>query len=252
MKNVMFLAVIISLVMCSVASAEILNVDLRATAVSGGLTLIDAHNVRVNSNAAIGDKITLQVWAKVNCPDGTDDLLQIQTVNGKIQETSVGSPVNAKGDISWGTKKTGTASTGYAYTTPFNQGSLPTASTNAWGDKELGNAIAEFNARAGAMQDETSGTYIQMGLLTYTLNTVGPTVGTTTVLNWVPDTTNTGYLFQISTNQDTWQQYGGGSTGILASCASNAPINVYCIPEPATLVLLGLSCLALLVFRRRK
>jgi hypothetical protein len=251
MRNLKFfvLAAMVVLI-CNVAFADLM-VELRAVSATGGITVNDSKDVTVGPTAAVGDKVQFQVWANVSLPSNSNPYYEFQALQGWITET-VPTPSGAKGDMTWGTKKTGTFLASYVYTTPFTIGVLPQPSTNSAGDREMHDLVGPytFDAVSASMVDVTSG-FFQVGQFTYTLNAVNPKAATALV-DFVPYTfDSTGALYHVSTDGgDTLTTLHGNDSPF----GSAGPVRIVTvpIPEPSTLILLGMGVLSLLFIRRQK
>jgi hypothetical protein len=245
MRNTKILAEIVLIASIGNSAFAGLMIELRAVPAPGCVTPIDAKTVMASN---VGDKFCIQVWAQLS--GSATDNYQFQSAQGYITETV---PANyiAKGDFSWGTTL---EAADYIYTPPFDANVLPTQTINAAGDKEIGTSgLNAFAARQGSLK-HVSGDWFQIGLLTYTINTISVTGAVAdTMLNFVPKTSkDTGAFYYVDDTKYSGNTNASGSgTGAPYAFTAGASIRVT-VPEPTTLVLLGMGALALVFVRRCK
>jgi hypothetical protein len=234
--KILVLVAVIALV-ANVTFAGLL-VDLRAT---GSLATADGKTISLDPSAAAGTAVNIEVWAQITGGDATNRLKSLQ---GWMVETASATPA-AKGDMSVTGDK-------YAiYGDIFGTGAvLPqigrgTANTlNPWGDREINVTNYPFNPRNSAEYTTVGNEWFYVGHFTYTTNTAAVAGGIDTLINFNPKSTSaTGADYYVGTTK---------CTGTTAGYASNGAITVKCVPEPSTIVLLGLGALALVFVRRRK
>lgn len=238
MRNMKILVLVAVIALVANVTFAGLLVDLRAT---GPLASADGKMINVEPGLASGAGVDIQVWAQITGGDATNKLKSLQ---GWMVETAVSAP-GVKGDMSVTGDK-------YAiYGDIFGTGGvLPqighgTAGTlNALGDKEIDVTNYPFNPRNGSDYTTVGNDWFYVGHFTYTTNVAATPGLADALINFVPKNTSaTGADYYVGATK---------CTGTTAGYASNGAITVRCVPEPSTIVLLGLGALALVFVRRRK
>lgn len=212
-----------------------LVVDLRAVSVNGTTDTVSSDQKTVTVTN-VGDVVKFELWASVQ---GYSDPNQAQTITllrGWLKETVPSVSSYLRGDMA--TIPATGATAADVYGPVFNYNPLPHLSLNAYGDKEFGDSNYAWDVRAAAAQDAKAPLYI--GTFSYTVTALASQTTTPTVIDFVPKTSAFGAL---------WMMDGAGKTGS-GGFTSAGPVSI--VPEPATLVLLGMSALALIFVRRRK
>jgi hypothetical protein len=244
MKKMKILVLVALVALMSNVAFAGMMVELRAVSATGTTTVTDAHNVVAG---AVGDTIQLQVWATLS--GSSTGNYQFQLAQGFVTET-VPTGYKAKGDLTWGTT---TGQSNYVYTAPYNTSSLPSTTTNTAGDKEIGLlATNAFSARQGSMAVAT-GDPFQIGVLTYTINALNANGTANTTVNFVPKNTNTGASYYVDATKYSGNTNvsGSGTTAPFAYTAGSGVTITTVVPEPSTLILLGMGALALVFIRRK-
>jgi hypothetical protein len=216
-------------------------VDMRNVTQTGSAAIDPVTHTISLSSADVGDIITFQVWATVSGGASTNT---VETSQMRIQETNtVGSTLEVHGNMGGVDASQGLSLT--MYTSNFQGGAKPTASTNSFGDTEFASTTYPFSARdAAGPIDASQG--IELGVFTYKVTSVVGTSTTPTLVSLVPKTTSAGAsYYQDGTNYT-------GASGAYTAAASGGSWKLQTVPEPSTLVLLGMGALALLAIRRKK
>jgi hypothetical protein len=217
----------------NVATAGLI-VDIRAVSAAGGCTVVDAKTVLVSPAAG---SATLDIYAKVTGSATTSPTFK--SLQGAIKET-VPTDYTVKGDMGYDSAAADKGTDEYVYAAPYDTSLIPTLRANTWGDKEM-NGTNLFAAVAAAQQPQTNDTYFRIGRFTYKMN--APMGTNMTTIDFYPKTTAPGASYYVN---------GVSQNGTSAGFASAGPVSIGYIPEPATLIMLGTACVALLAFRRRK
>jgi hypothetical protein len=176
----------------------------------------------------------------------------LAAVSGNITEISAG----VNGNMTWGTSKaTNTAKLSYVYkaaypagTPDWSAGSLPVGTTNSQGDIEMNDPDFGFAAVAGGdyVDQGDLNSWSVVGHFTYTIK--AGSAGQSQIV-FTPWMTSTGASYQFGTTEAGPLTLPiDGTVGY----SSSGPCTINIVPEPATLVLLGMSVLSLLFIRRRK
>jgi hypothetical protein len=209
-----------------------LIVDLRATSINGVAT--DGSK---NFVVAAGDVLTCQIWAQVTGFTSP----RLMGLKGTIGEIAGA----VKGDMSY--KFVMDEDTGayggpdQIYVAAIADGSPPNLVTNAFGDKDITSTSFPFAATSAGTGIGAVATYKQVGQFSYTVKSAAPGTATTLSFNPINDTDS---YWTVSGALHFANEQGQAYT-------TTGPISLTAVPEPSTLVLLGLGALAL-VFVRRK
>jgi hypothetical protein len=239
MRNMKIIALVAMIGLVSSVAFGGLIVDLRAVSATGTSHVTDAKDVVIGG---AGDVITFQVWATVSGSTSIPVSQTFQTAGMNITET-VPSGGAVHGDM-------GPMSL-LAYESQFQATStIPNLLTNAAGDKDFSDTSAgnTWFVNAPAMLDATNP--IQLGTITYKVKSI-LAGGDATMLNIVPTTgTKFAALYAIDNVLKYANTKGGTPSAYLFT--AGAPVTTTAIPEPSTLILLGMGVLSLLFIRRRK
>jgi hypothetical protein len=234
MKHLKLVALIAAIALVSNVAFAGLMVDIRAVGATGGCSVTDAKDVAV---VGLGT-VTFDVYAKVT--GSTTTAPTFKSLQGGIKET-VPTGYSAKGDMSYDSLAADKGTELYVYNAPFDTSLIPTLVTNTFGDKEM-NGTNLFAAVAAAQTPEVNDTYFRIGRFTYTLN-AAPLGQANTTIDFYPKTTAPGASYYVN---------GVVQSGSTAGFVTAGAVSVKAVPEPATLAMLGLACVALLAIRRRK
>ncbi len=254
MKKVVFLAVAL-LAICGTAFGEYLvDLEIGTAAVYNQQSNIGgAGNHSVTKPAGWTGAIEIYIYGRATTTNTAYDDAWITSLKGSITETSN----TVQGDMSWGTSTTGNTnknknvySSNYPGGSPdWSAGSYPTAGT-------VGGDIQIPSVGIGAFAPVANGTNVEQGSLanwliighiTYTVKSGS---GYSDVI-FTPNMTSIGVSYQFGLADD-----GEPSTPTIGPeqgyTGSSVRINIPAVPEPSTLVMLGMACLALLAIKRRK
>ncbi|MGD0655005.1 MAG: PEP-CTERM sorting domain-containing protein [Thermoguttaceae bacterium] len=246
-----------------------LVVDLELTTLASGVNtdpLLAGSGSHTLSNIAVNSTSPIYVWVYgevVNgpvTPNGTfnnkGSLTQIvgpindallTTLQGNVSETVTAAGLN--GNMTWGTTHSTTATKKtYLYVDSFGSGFCPAlpGDLNAAGDYDLNTHYFDPANTSGGI--EGLDTWIVLGHFTYTPK-AGATAGGSAKLTFTPLTTIAGATYQLgNADSGTFSDGLGGDSGFTTTGALTMTV----IPEPSTLILLGMGVLSLLLIRRRK
>ena len=233
MRNMKIVALVVVLALISNAAFANLIVDLKPVSLNG--TVNPSADALLNLN--VGDQVVIDVWATVT---GTAPYTLLAAQGGLIETPTA---TGLKGDMSWGTAKDDAAT--YIYEAPFNSGSIPSPGrTNAFGDIQIpptAGALNGFGA-SNVAYSSVGANGVKLGHFTYTVKETGD--GSAAEISFLPTLTASGAK---------WKENGATKTGATAGAyLAGSTVRCGTIPEPATLVLLGMGALALVFVRRRK
>jgi len=262
MKKVLVTAIAL-FALCNIVFADLV-IDMEIGSTNSTVTQPNiggsgTHSITLPANSTgpqyiwVYGKITKGPVVTNPLPTGhTYDDAMLSSAQGTITETSAG----VHGDMTWGlthgtngTKATYVYNSGWPLGSPdFSSGSLPVGITNGYGDLDIsdpGQQFADLNATGG---NETGDyvSWIPIGHFTYT---VKPLSAGSATITFHPDLTGPGALYQFydSVGDFLSNPYGGTS-----GYTTTGSLTITVVPEPSTLILLGMSALALLAIRRRK
>jgi MYXO-CTERM domain-containing protein len=217
-----------------------LVVDIRATALNGGpLTLRDSSSTAKDVKVAVGDVVTLQIWAQASGTNGANDEV-IKTLQGSLVSTGI-----LKGGLAGGVSE--------PFTTPGYQNGA-SQDLDLDGDLDLGaqqNAgvatdyIAPFQTVAqGGTATDANTEEIQVYQATFTV-TAG-TGSDSTLVRWLRRQSISGGNVITGAN---WSEDGQIKSATTSQYTAGAPVEIG-IPEPSGLALAGLAGLGFLARRR--
>jgi len=249
--NRILVTVFAFVLLCTVAQAGLVTIDVLAQDGLGYAVTDGGKTVLVQQSGA-----TINFKATATISGSTSPTLDsLQTIWGGFVQT-LGADAKVKGNMAFGAYNSGFATLA----------ATPVANVDLNGDqyKDVGlqnpSATASnpgyFSARATA---QTLGHVFDLGTFSLTDSTPAGTVyaGSQLVIdstiNYVKPIVNTSvYSFKI----DNGVKNGGTSGGLagypLVVAGTACTIEHQTFPEPSTLILLGMGCLALLAIRRRK
>jgi hypothetical protein len=253
----LFFAAAVVLTMCSFVYADVI-LDMEITKIGTTSTGAVAGSGLFHSTTqgpGFVDPIQIRIYAQVTngsnvsyiANGGTNSLLFWKT-GGTLRETSNG----VHGNMAY------VASTIYA--SPYNTLLAPDLVTIG-GDVALGDVAANpWVARAGSLQEVSTGVadedgimhpnpavskWVTLGTFTFTPKT-GSNGSATINYNQIASAFSYGMGNYENADYHYWTD---STTGGLVAPSG---ITVEIVPEPSTLILLGMGCLALLAIRRRK
>jgi hypothetical protein len=242
MNRLQFVAIIVAMLFTGTAEASLV-LDLQAESLSGSGTILTSKYV----SPSLGDVITIGIYAYNNDDNGVaDDYIKL-VVGGLLSNPTANS---VKGDISK-----------FAAASPFNSlGSTGgTLSTDSYGNTYIAlSSTAGWSARTGTSVDgdpigSSQATETLLGTFTYTVTSLGNGLYGETVNAADPISGNYGVikLNGVTYSNLTTPRAGGmidvGAPIYIGALGSS----IEEVPEPGTFVLLGLSGLAFLFFRRK-
>lgn len=266
MKKLLFLAFALFAV-CGMAYADLL-IDMEITTAANGTTVDPQSGGAGNHAITLSQNYTgpLYVWVygEVTPHDGNTEGYDDGTlggVRGNITEASAG----VHGDMSFGTVSTGTptatktlnqklyvyntgiftdvlnvhtppGNTGVVATPNYNGGAVPTLTTNAYGDQDMGHAINMFAPTDVTQSPESFNTWVTLGHYTYTVKS--GSAGSSTI-TFTPQQTFGGAGYQLGwSNGDGTGDTSGYDNYTGLNNFSGSSLTITIVPEPSTLVLL--------------
>jgi hypothetical protein len=235
--NRKFCVVLATLAIVMFASSAFagLMVDVKALAGTGYEVSADGKTVTVLPGTT--PAINFGIWATVSGTDGVTNE-KLQTMAGGVVQTEVIPNASALALADATTK---------GYKNPFDTQATAavTISKNLLGVASATSTTGCLNFRAASAIAAPSDPYSwQLG--TFLLNAApGAANGIFSSINWSLPAGGTTAIFTIDGQNKT-----AGTGAALLSVG--APVTVATVPEPATLVLLGMGALALVFIRRRK
>lgn len=243
------IALIASPVLAEIIPAGTQQLLIGVRALDGaGYTVTDDGKTVTMDEGTSPVSVGLRVYAILSGSNATltDDALQ--TIYGGIRRTydTVNNPAGINCVIDMASSDT------TPYTAPFDASATAISVTSAMVGNAAPAAYATggyFIARSLAMQyNSTDDQVWDLGDVQMIVTCQGTGVGDVAdaTINYVKPLQNTATAtFRVDNTGKT------GATGY-ALIVAGTPITVKCVPEPSTLIMLGMGCLALLAYRRRK
>jgi len=241
MRNtkVIFLVAVLCLI-ANMASASMI-VDMIAVANSGSGAITNGG--KTVSGLLVGDTVSFEVYATVTKELTSELDGYFVSAQGKIAETATAlksSGNGVHGDLNWTN-----------YDQPYyagGTGSNPQDTLNAYGDIDWTSSSPEWGVVTNASNGDLATDAMLIGNFDYVVSVASS--GSSSTLNYLPDQAQASW--QASYKSGTKTKY---HLYVMPgySYTSTGAVTLNAIPEPSTLILLGMgACVALLAIKRRK
>lgn len=231
MKRKFAVTLMLLAVFCLVASSAFAGLVVSVKVAPGQA---DVAYTADGAEVQAGTQLLMQVWASVVGADQIANNDKLQTVSGGIKLTGAGALA------------LDTTNNPYGYAAPFAESTaVPTVTETQLGLGASTAAAGPMWWRAAALQVDTE---LNQSYLLGTFKYTAGAAGTKGEINYLKPGAAVGTL--------TFVMDGSSKTGLAASGGNITTAGTVCtvtaVPEPSTLVLLGLGALALVFVRRRK